>query len=175
MKKITTPLNKTDMGALSAGDEVLLTGTIYTARDQAHKRICEILKSGEDMPVDLKGALIYYSGPTPARPGKPIGSCGPTTSVRMDEFTPALLEHGIAGMIGKGPRSEKVRHTIAGAGSIYFLATGGLGALLATKVTASKCVAFKELGPEAIYRLEVKDFPLIVGIDVKGNDLYEKR
>lgn len=172
--KITTPLTKEVMKTLKAGDEVFLSGTIFTARDAAHKRMEEEIKRGKRVPLNLNGAVIYYAGPTPARPGKVIGSIGPTTSSRMDPFTPALLKLGLAGMIGKGERSKDVRAAIKKYGAIYFLATGGIGALLSTKVKSARPILYKDLGPEAIYKLEVRDFPLIVGIDSKGKDIYDK-
>jgi len=175
MIKIKTPLDRKILKSLRAGDEVLLSGVIYTARDAAHKRFAELLAKGKRLPIELRGACIYYCGPTPARPGNAIGACGPTTSSRMDEFTPALVKTGLSAMIGKGRRSDEVKKSIKKHGCVYFLAPAGLGALLATKVKASKTVAFRDLGPEAVYRLEVEDFPLIVGIDSKGIDLYAKK
>jgi len=172
--KITTPLTKDKISKLSVADEVLLSGTIFTARDAAHKKFDSILKSGKRIPLDLKDAVIYYAGPTPASPGRAIGACGPTTSSRMDAFTPALLNIGLGGMIGKGGRSAEVKDVIKKNKCVYFIAVGGLGALLSTKIKSAKAVLFKELGPEAVYRLEVKDFPVIVGIDQKGRDIYEK-
>ena len=174
MTRISTPLTKNVLQKLRAGDEVLLCGVIFTARDAAHERFTDMIKRGKRIPLDFKNAVIYYCGPTPARPGRPIGSCGPTTSSRMDPFTPALLMRGLSAMIGKGERSPDVRRAIRKYGAVYFLATGGLGALLATKVRKAEAVLFKELGPEAVYRLEVEDFPLIVGIDAKGRDVYDK-
>jgi fumarate hydratase subunit beta len=159
---------------LAAGDEVLLSGVILTARDAAHKRLTDLLKAGKRMPLDLKDAVIYYAGPTPPRPGRPIGSCGPTTSSRMDPFTPALIRLGIKGMIGKGGRSPETRKAIRKYGCVYFIAPGGLGALLAAKVKSAKAILFRELGPEAVYRLEVRDFPLIVGVDSKGRCVYDE-
>lgn len=172
--RITTPLTKDAIKKLTAGDEVLLSGTIFTARDAAHKRLYDLIAGGKRIPINLEDAVIYYAGPTPPQPRMAIGSCGPTTSSRMDEFTPALLQLGLGGMIGKGKRSPEVRKAIKKHGCVYFLATGGIGALLATRVRSAKAILFKELGPEAVYKLEVKDFPLIVGIDSKGNDLYDE-
>jgi fumarate hydratase subunit beta len=172
MIKISTPLTMEIRKGLSAGDEVLLTGTILTARDAAHKRLCDTLKKGKRLPLNLKNAVIYYCGPTPARPGRPIGSCGPTTSSRMDPFTEDLIKLGLGGMIGKGGRSGEVRSAIKRHKCVYFLATGGIGALLSTKVRSAKVILYNDLGPEAIHKLEVKDFPLLVGIDSKGNDIY---
>jgi len=171
---VKAPLTKDAIRKLNAGDDVYLSGTIFTARDAAHKRLCYLIKAGKKIPLDLKNAVIYYAGPTPGRRGRPIGSCGPTTSSRMDAFAPLLMQKGISGMIGKGDRSEEVRKAIRKSGSVYFLATGGLGALLSMKVKKARCVAFKDLGPEAIYKLEVIDFPLIVGIDSKGRNIYDE-
>jgi len=171
---IKTPLSKDAVKDLNAGDEIYLSGTIYTARDAAHKKLEDLIKRGKRVPLNLKDAVIYYAGPTPPPPRRVIGSCGPTTSSRMDPFTPVLIELGMRGMIGKGARSVEVKKAIKKHGCVYFLATGGIGALLSTKVKSAKAILFKDLGPEAIYKLEVKDFPLIVGIDSKGKDLYEK-
>jgi len=160
---------------LKIGDEVLITAVIYTARDQAHKRLAEAIRQGRKLPMDLKGATIYYCGPTKTPKGKVIGSCGPTTSARMDEFTPALLKAGLKGMIGKGNRSKEVIAAIKKYQAVYFLTYAGCGALLSRYVKSTKLVAYKDLGPEAIYKLEVKDFPLIVGIDSKGKNIYAVR
>lgn len=168
MKKINTPLNGKEIKDLSAGEEVALSGIIYTARDQAHKRLVQALAGGRRLPFDLRGAVIYYCGPTKTPKGKIIGACGPTTSRRMDEFTPQLLKEGLKGMIGKGGRSGEVVGAIKKHKAVYFLAPAGCGALLSKYVKKVKPCAFAELGPEAIYKLEVKDFPLIVGIDYKG-------
>ncbi len=160
MKKIVTPLIKEQIAGLRAGDEVLLTGTIYTARDQAHKRLTKVSR----LPLNLKNQIIYYCGPTSTPKGKAIGACGPTTSSRMDKFTPKLLRAGLRGMIGKGSRSPEVVKAIRKYKAVYFLAPAGCGALLAKKVKSSKIIAYKDLGPEAIRKLEVKDFPLVVGV-----------
>jgi len=173
-KKIETPLTKIKIALLKAGDEVLLSGAIFTARDAAHKKLHDIIASGKSLPIDIKDAVIYYAGPTPPAPGRAVGSCGPTTSSRMDPFTSELLRRGLGGMIGKGDRSEEVRGGIKKYGCVYFLAIGGIGALLSTKVRSSKAVLFKDLGPEAVYKMEVVDFPVTVGIDSKGNDIYDK-
>lgn len=157
---------------LKAGEQLCLTGVIYTARDQAHKRLVEAIKKHRKLPIDLKGAIIYYCGPARTPKGKVIGSCGPTTSSRMDAFTPALLKAGLKGMIGKGARSPEAAAAIKKYKAVYFLALAGCGALLAKYVKKATPVAYPELGPEAIYKLEVKDFPLIVGIDSKGKDIY---
>jgi len=160
---------------LKSGEEVLYSGTIYTARDQAHKRLMEAIQKRQKLPFDLKGKIIYYCGPTKTPRGKIIGSCGPTTSSRMDEFTPALLKAGLKGMIGKGSRSKEVIAAIKKYQAVYFLTYAGCGALLSGYVLSAKPVAYKDLGPEAIYKLEVKDFPLIVGIDSRGNSIYAVR
>jgi len=172
--RIKTPIDKNIIKNLKAGDEVLLSGVIFTARDAAHKKLHDLIKRGKRIPLNLKDAVIYYSGPTPPPPRRAIGSCGPTTGSRMDPFTPGLLKLGLGGMIGKGDRSGEVRNAIKKYKCVYFLATGGIGALLSTKVKSAKPILFKELGPEAIYKLEVRDFPLIVGIDSKGRDIYDK-
>ena len=158
---------------LKAGDKVLLSGKIYTARDAAHKRISALLEKNEKLPIDLKDKIIYYCGPCPARPGRAIGSCGPTTSARMDELTPLMLSKGVKVTIGKGPRSEETRKAFKKYKALYLVATGGIGALLAEKVLKCETVAFAELGPEAIYELEVKDFPLVVANDTAGGDVFK--
>ncbi len=157
---------------LKAGDEVLLSGTVYTARDAAHRRICALLDRGEEPPFPLAGATVYYAGPTPAPPGMPIGSCGPTTSARMDAFTPRLLDLGLKGMIGKGGRSQAVAEAIRRNGAVYFCAIGGAGALAARCVRSAETVAFGELGCEAVRKLTVKDFPLFVAMDCRGGSLF---
>ncbi|MDD5568273.1 MAG: FumA C-terminus/TtdB family hydratase beta subunit [Candidatus Omnitrophica bacterium] len=172
MKKIVSPLSQKDILALRAGDEVLLSGYIYTARDQAHKRMLENLSRGGELPFDIKNAVIYYCGPAKTPKGKAIGSCGPTTSKRMDAFTPFLLKKGLKGMIGKGNRSEDIRRLIKKYKAIYFLAPAGCGALVSRCVKKVAPVAYPDLGPEAILRLEVKNFPLIVGIDAQGKNVY---
>ena len=172
--KIKTPLTKDSVAMLKAGDEVLLSGAIFTARDAAHKRLYDLIVKGKSIPLNLRDAVIYYAGPTPPRPGRIIGSCGPTTSSRMDPFTPELLRLGLGGMIGKGDRSMEVRQAIKKYKCVYFLATGGIGALLSARVKLARPILFRELGPEAIYKMEVADFPLIVGIDSKGNDIYDE-
>jgi fumarate hydratase subunit beta len=159
---------------LKVGDKIFFSGTIYTARDQAHKRLAQAIKKGKKLPLNLRGEIIYYCGPTKKPKGKIIGSCGPTTSSRMDEFTPLLLKVGLVGMIGKGSRSQEVIRAIKKYKGVYFLTYAGCGALLSKYVKKAKPVAYKELGPEAIYKLEVKNFPLIVGIDARGNDIYKK-
>ncbi|MBX5446323.1 Fe-S-containing hydro-lyase [Sphaerobacter sp.] len=171
-KRITAPLDADTATRLRAGDAVLINGTLLTARDAAHKRLTEALASGEALPVDLRDQIVYYVGPTPARPGAIIGSAGPTTSGRMDPYTPALLAAGLRGMIGKGHRSPVVRDAIVRHGAVYFAAVGGAGALLARRITAAEVVAYPDLGPEAIHRLTVVDFPAIVVNDAHGGDLY---
>lgn len=172
-RHITAPINKETAKELRAGDYVYLTGTIYTARDAAHKRMYEALEKGETLPLELKDNVIYYMGPSPAREGRPIGSAGPTTASRMDKYAPALLELGLTGMIGKGKRSEAVREAIVRNGAVYFAAVGGAGALLAGSIKASEVIAYDDLGTEAIRRLEVENFPVIVVMDSEGNNLYE--
>lgn len=172
-RQITAPLTLDEAKSLRAGDYVYLTGTIYTARDAAHKRMYEALEKGEMLPVDVKNNIIYYMGPSPAREGRPIGSAGPTTASRMDKYAPALLDLGLAGMIGKGKRSDAVREAIVKNGAVYFAAVGGAGALLSRSITKSEVIAYDDLGTEAIRRLEVQDFPVIVVIDSEGNNLYE--
>jgi fumarate hydratase subunit beta len=174
MIRINTPLDKIDIGKLKIGDKVLLNGIIYTARDQAHKRLIEAIKQHRKLPISLKGEIIYYCGPAKTPKGKIIGSCGPTTSSRMDEFTPLLLKSGISAMIGKGGRCAEVIRAIKKYKAVYFLTYAGCGALLSRYVKSSKPIAYKDLGPEAILKIEVKDFPLIVGIDSRGNSIYEE-
>jgi len=170
---LTTPLTNEDTKKLKAGDTVLLNGTIYTARDAAHKRLVELLEKGEELPFDLEGSVIYFVGPTPPKPGDPIGSAGPTTSYRMDSYSPIMLKHGSKGMIGKGKRNQAVKDACVKYGGIYFGATGGAGALLGKKITSAKVIAYPELGPEAVREITVKDFPVTVINDTYGNDLYE--
>lgn len=159
---------------LSAGDEVLLSGTVYTARDAAHKRIEALIDEGRPLPFDLHGAVIYYAGPTPEREGYPIGSCGPTTSSRMDVFSPLLMDNGLLGMIGKGPRNRAVVESMKKNGAVYFCAIGGAGALAAKCITECEVIAFPELGCESVKRLRFCDFPLVVGIDAKGGSMFGK-
>jgi fumarate hydratase subunit beta len=172
MKKISTPLDSTKIRSLKAGQEVILSGTIYTARDQAHKRMVEAIESRKKLPLELKDAVIYYCGPTQTPKGKIIGACGPTTSSRMDAFTPVLLAKGLKGMIGKGGRSKEVKDAIKKYKGVYFVTYAGCGALLSKFVRSAKKVAYSDLGPEAILRLEVKDLPLIVAIDINGRSIY---
>lgn len=159
---------------LKAGDRVLLSGTVYTSRDAAHKRIREALEKGQDLPYDLNGAAVYYVGPTPAPEGLPIGSCGPTTSSRMDVFSPLLLDNGLAAMIGKGPRNDEVCEAIKRNKAVYFCAVGGAGALLAKAVKKCEVIAYEDLGCESVKRMEIEKLPLIVAIDAKGGNLFKK-
>ena len=172
-KYITVPMKPEEVQNLRAGDYVYLSGTLYTARDAAHKRMYDALQEGGALPIDMKDILIYYMGPSPAREGRPIGSAGPTTSSRMDKYAPTLLDLGLGGMIGKGKRSKEVKDAIVRNQAVYFAAVGGAGALLSRSIIASEVVAYDDLGTEAIRKLEVKDFPVIVVIDSCGNDLYE--
>lgn len=172
-RHIKAPFGKEVAKTLQSGDYVYITGTIYTARDAAHKRMYEALKKGEKLPFDLKDQVIYYMGPSPAREGRPIGSAGPTTASRMDKYAPAMLELGQIGMIGKGKRSEEVRQAVIRNGAVYFAAVGGAGALLSRSIVSSEVIAYEDLGTEAIRKLEVVDFPVIVVIDAEGNNLYE--
>ena len=172
-KVITAPLDPETARALRAGDSVLLSGTVYTARDAAHKRLCQLADRGEPMPFPLKGAVIYYVGPTPARPGQPIGSAGPTTSYRMDAYSPTLLRLGNLGMIGKGKRGRSVIEAMRETGAVYFGAIGGAGALLARCVKSNQLVFWDDLGEEAVRKLTVENLPLTVIVDSLGNNLYE--
>ena len=172
--KIETPLSEGQAKKLKAGDEVLISGTLYTARDQAHRRLVQAIEKGAKLPIPIKDQVIYYAGPTPAPPGRPIGSCGPTTSFRMDSFTPQLLKKGLRGMIGKGYRSGQVIQAIKNFRAVYFIAVGGAGALLSKCVREAEVVAYRDLGPEAIYRLTVIDFPAWVAIDSEGRNILHK-
>lgn len=172
-KHIKAPLQKEDIDSLRSGDYVYITGTIYVARDAAHKRMDELLKKGEKLPIDLQDNIIYYMGPSPAREGRPIGSAGPTTASRMDKYAPKLLDLGLKGMIGKGKRSKEVLDAIVRNGCVYFAAVGGAGAILSQAIISSEVVAYEDLGTEAIRKLEVRDFPCIVIVDKDGNNLYE--
>ena len=172
--RLKTPLSDADVEKLKAGDKVLLNGVIYTGRDAAHKRLYDLLMAGKPLPIDVKGQVIYYVGPAPAKPGQVIGSAGPTTSGRMDAFSPKLIEIGLKGMIGKGMRKKEVVEAMKKYKAVYFAATGGAGALLAKAIKKAQVVAYEDLGPEAINRLEVENFPVIVVNDTKGNDLYEE-
>lgn len=172
-KHLTVPFNKETAADLKSGDYVYLTGTIYTARDAAHKRMYETLAEGGQLPFDMTDNLIYYMGPSPAREGRPIGSAGPTTASRMDKYAPSLLDLGLRGMIGKGKRSQQVSDAIVRNGCVYLAAVGGAGALLSKSIVASEVIAYDDLGTEAIRKLEVVNFPCIVVIDSEGNNLYE--
>ena len=172
-KKITTPLTEEILQDLKAGDNVLISGIIYTGRDAAHKRLVELVEKGEDLPFDINGQIIYYVGPTPPKPGQVIGSAGPTTSYRMDKYAPTLIEKGLKGMIGKGTRGENVKEAMKKFKAVYFAAIGGAGALIAKCIKKAEVIAYEDLGPEAIRKLEVEDFPAVVVNDIYGNDLYE--
>ena len=172
-RHITAPINKETARSLHAGDYVYITGTMYTARDAAHKRMYEILQKGGELPVDWKDQVIYYMGPSPAREGRPIGSAGPTTASSMDKYAPQLLDLGLGAMVGKGKRSQAVIDAIVRNGSVYFAAVGGAGALLSKCITSAEVVAYDDLGTEAIRKLTVENFPAIVVIDSEGNNLYE--
>ena len=172
-RHIQVPITARDAASLRSGDYVFLTGIIYTARDAAHKRMYEAMEANEKLPFDMEENVIYYMGPSPARDNRPVGSAGPTTSSRMDKYTPALLDRGLRGMIGKGKRTEEVKEAIVRNGAVYFAAVGGAGALLSRSIISSEVIAYDDLGTEAIRMLEVKDFPVIVVIDSQGSDLYE--
>ena len=172
-RHIQAPLKKEDIDSLKSGDYVYITGTIYVARDAAHKRMDDLLNKGQKLPIELQDNIIYYMGPSPAREGRPIGSAGPTTASRMDKYAPKLLDLGLRGMIGKGKRSAAVKEAIVRNGCVYFAAVGGAGAIISKAITSSEVVAYDDLGTEAIRKLSVVDFPCIVIIDKEGNDLYE--
>lgn len=172
MISLTLPLSKEKVKSLKAGDSVLINGVILTARDCAHKRLKELMDKGESLPFALKDAIIYYAGPCPAKPGKASGSCGPTTSARMDSFAPALLDAGLGGMIGKGEMSDEVRAAICRNGAVYFAAIGGAGALYGNAIKSNECIAFADLLSEAVYRLEVENFPAVVAYDCNGGSIY---
>lgn len=170
--ELTTPLTDMDLQRLHIGDKVLINGVVYTGRDAVHKRLAALLDEGQDLPFDVSGQIIYFVGPSPAKPGRPVGSAGPTTSSRMDAYSPRLMEKGLKGMIGKGARSREVIEAMKRYKCVYFAATGGAGALIAKTIKHAEVIAYEELGPEAIWRLEVEDFPAIVVNDIYGNDLY---
>ena len=172
-KYIQAPLSKADIESLQAGDYVYITGTVFVARDAAHKRMYETLEKGEALPIELNGNVIYYMGPSPAREGRPIGSAGPTTASRMDKYAPQLLDLGLKGMIGKGKRNQAVKDAVMRNGAVYFAAVGGAGALLSKCIVESEVIAYDDLGAEAVRKLKVEKFPAIVVIDSEGNDLYE--
>jgi fumarate hydratase subunit beta len=170
---LETPLSESDVAQLTSGDIVYLSGTIYTARDAAHKRLVDLINADKELPFDLNGAVIYFVGPTPPKPGEPIGSAGPTTSYRMDTYSPLLISKGLRGMIGKGKRNQEVKDACAEHKAVYFGATGGAGALLSQRILSSEVIAYEELGPEAIRKLVVEEFPVTVINDTKNNDLYQ--
>ncbi len=172
-KTLTTPLKVEDLKDLKAGDDVYITGYIYTARDAAHKRLVELLEQGKELPIDVEGAIIYYVGPTPPKEGEPIGSAGPTTSYRMDSYAPQLLDQGLLGMIGKGKRGQDVKDKIVEKGAVYFAAIGGAAALIKKTIKSAEVIAYEDLGAEAIRKIYVEDFPVTVINDAHGNDLYE--
>jgi len=175
VKKLTAPVAGEVLAVLRAGDRVLLSGVIYTGRDAAHKRLVAALRADEPLPVELRGQIIYFVGPSPAPPGRPVGAAGPTTSYRMDPYSPEMMRRaGIVGMIGKGDRSDAVIEAMMETGSVYFAATGGAAALISQCITSCVAVAYHDLGTEAIHRMEVRDFPLVVAIDSLGNDLYRR-
>ena len=171
--RVTAPMSREQARTLKSGDSVLLSGVIYTARDAAHKRLCELADQGKELPLDVKDSIIYFVGPTPAKPGEVIGSAGPTTSYRMDAYSPTLIELGLTGMIGKGKRNEAVVSAMKEHGAVYFGAIGGCGALLSRCIKKAEIIAYEDLGAEAIRRLEVENFPVVVIIDSEGNNLYE--
>jgi len=175
MIKLTTPFSAETVEKLRAGDQVLLSGVVYTGRDAAHKRLCDLLDAGKELPVKLKDQVIYFVGPSPAKPGNPIGSAGPTTSYRMDAYSPQIIaETGLRGMIGKGGRGDEVIEAMHKYGCVYFAATGGAAALISKSIMSCELVCYEDLGPEAIHRLEIKDLPLIVAIDAHKKDLYKR-
>lgn len=172
--KITTPLKEEDIVKLNAGDTVKITGVIYTARDAAHARLVKLLEEGKELPIDVRGQVIYYVGPTPAKPGKPIGSAGPTTSYRMDAYAPRLIKEGLKGMIGKGARSKEVKDAIVSEKAVYFAAIGGAGAYISNSIKSCEIIAYEDLGAEAIRKIVVEDLKLTVAIDSYGNNIYEQ-
>ncbi len=172
--RLTPPLSDADVESLRIGDRVLITGAIYTGRDAAHKRLTDLIQAGTPLPLEIQGQIIYYVGPSPAKPGSPVGAAGPTTSYRMDAYAPELIRLGLKGMIGKGARNQDVKDAMAEYKAVYLAAIGGAGALMAQAIKDAEIVAYEDLGPEAIRRLEVEEFPVIVVNDVRGNDLYEE-
>jgi fumarate hydratase subunit beta len=173
-KRLQPPLSEADVRLLKAGDDVLITGVVYTARDMAHKRLCQAIEAGQQLPFELRGAIIYFVGPTPARPGRVIGAAGPTTSSRMDAFSPKLIAHGLRAMIGKGYRGKEVRDALREYGAVHLSAIGGAGALLSKHIVSAEVIAYEDLGTEAIRRLEVVDFPAIVAYDANGRTVYKE-
>ncbi|MFH1718467.1 MAG: Fe-S-containing hydro-lyase [Planctomycetota bacterium] len=174
-RKLQAPLAETDVRSLKAGDEVLINGVVYTARDMAHRRLCEAIEAGRELPFELAGAIIYFVGPTPAPPGRVIGAAGPTTSSRMDPFSPALIAHGLRAMIGKGYRGDQVRAAMREYGAVHLSTIGGAGALLSQHIVAAEVVAYEDLGTEAIRKLQVVDFPAIVAYDCYENSVYDQK
>ena len=172
--KLQTPLQEKDLEGLHSGDKVRISGIIYTARDAAHKRLVDLIADGKELPFDIKGQIIYFVGPSPARPGMPIGSAGPTTSYRMDPYSPILLDNGLKGMIGKGPRSKEVIASMKKNKGVYFAAIGGAAVVMAQSIKAAKVIAYEDLGPEAIRELKVENLPCIVANDIYGNDLFDE-
>jgi fumarate hydratase subunit beta len=172
--RLAPPLSDADVERLQIGDRVMISGGIYTGRDAAHKRLTDLIHAGKPLPLDIQGQIIYYVGPSPAKPGRAVGAAGPTTSYRMDAYAPELIRLGLKGMIGKGARGQKVRDAMAEFKAVYFAAIGGAGALMAQAIKKAEIIAYEDLGPEAIRKLEVEDFPVIVVNDVRGNDLYEE-
>ena len=172
--RLTPPLSDADVESLKIGDRVLITGAIYTGRDAAHKRLTDLIQADKPLPLEIQGQIIYYVGPSPAKPGRPVGAAGPTTSYRMDAYAPELMRCGLKGMIGKGARGQDVRDAMAEFKAVYLAAIGGAGALMAQAIKKAEIIAYEDLGPEAIRRLEVEEFPVIVVNDVRGNDLYEE-
>jgi fumarate hydratase subunit beta len=175
MKKLQAPLTKADVCSLRVGDEVLVSGVVYTARDMAHKRLCESIEAGQELPFPLAGAIIYFVGPTPARPGRVIGAAGPTTSSRMDPFSPRLIACGLKAMIGKGYRNDQVREALQKYGAVHLSTIGGAGALLSKHIVAARVIAYEDLGTEAIRELQVVDFPAVVAYDCDGTSVYEQK
>ena len=174
IKKLQPPLTEADVHSLKAGDEILITGVIYTARDVAHKRLCKLIEAGRELPFKLEGAIIYFVGPTPARPGRVIGAAGPTTSSRMDAFSPKLIANGLRAMLGKGYRGSEVREALKKYGAVHLSTIGGAGAMLSKHIVSAEVIAYEDLGTEAIRKLEVVDFPAIVAYDAAGNSVYKK-
>ena len=172
--KLTPPLSDADVQDLQIGDKILISGAIYTGRDAAHKRMIDLILAGKPLPMDIQGQIIYYVGPSPAKPGRAVGAAGPTTSYRMDAYAPELIRLGLKGMIGKGARNQEVKDAMTRFKAVYFAAIGGAGALMAQAIKKAEVIAYEDLGPEAIRRLEVEEFPVIVVNDVRGNDLYEE-
>ncbi len=173
-KYLQTPLKDDNLKELKIGDKVLITGTIYTARDAAHKRLVDLIEAGKELPFDIKGQIIYFVGPSPARPGMPIGSAGPTTSYRMDPYSPILLDAGLKGMIGKGPRNKEVIDSMIKNKAVYLAAIGGAAVVMAQSIKEAKVIAYEDLGPEAIRELKVENFPCIVANNIYGNDLFDE-